>query len=1003
MVNLTYSELAEITPTSLPPASLDALQDMRTRLCNGDGEFQLQSQQRFLRRVLSPDSPTRNLMMVHGTGTGKTCTGIQIAEEYILRPEFQDKKVMVVASRAVQENFRTQIFDMTRVYLDEANKLLSQQCTGRRYLDMLMRAEPKLQNWSRPEVRDKLEKTADRIINEFYEFSGYNSFGTLITRKSTEEWIHENFDNRLLIIDEAHNIRDMESNPETKGITEALERLVKVANGLVVVLLTATPMFDSYEEIIFYVNLFLWNDRKLDFNKKHKLSDFFNSDATLKSGKGGEEFRKWCQDYVSYIRGESPFTFPFRLPPPTPAGDLGTSFDGKAVGTNNHIKRLTLVATPASGDQNEALKKGRVDDDAKRTALMQPTLAVFPGNKPFNDVFKSSGNQFSYRDADKPVLKPEFLPGVSAKFAHVIQILENSAGISLVYSNFKQLGADLFAMALEEHGYRPAKGQTLLKSPGKAEKGRKYALLTSGTSDFDLSELIQMSKDRRNVNGDILKVIIATPALAEGVDFRFIRQVHILDPWWNMSRLEQVAGRAMRTCSHALLPFEQQNCTVYYHVVRTDDGRECFDEYTYRTKVERKAEKITMVRRIMEESAMDCPLQNQVNALPADWKNLEIQQVRAEGNQRVTATLSNLMAPVFSDLGDVASCIVRPSVPDGDHVRPLSTYLDVRDEILTKLGSLFLDKPIWDREELFASLSEYGQDVVIYTLQQAISTGYTFTDSFNRPSLLESKGDLYALAPHGVSSQTVVDRSTQPTATAPVYLEPAQARPNISDVMEIEEGILDERRNAYDFSDDMRARFSESVLNGFVFDHTFTANEKRAYLRKYPDRLPFGSRLYVDGTDYIVLGHNMFDPPEEPVGIAKTRMDAWTKTVLDSFIEKRNALFASVGPKGIVTVSKMVVDGDVVRRNVDKNQKRFEPIVCGTGSNDKATMMAFAKYADARGRGVPETLSARGSRWCTYIELLAREEHNCIWITPEELDVLYSPENEKVFRAVFKK
>jgi hypothetical protein len=26
---------------------------------------------------------------------------------------------------------------------------------------------------------------------------------------------------------------------------------------------------------------------------------------------------------------------------------------------------------------------------------------------------------------------------------------------------------------------------------------------------------------------------------------------------------------------------------------------------------------------------------------------------------------------------------------------------------------------------------------------------------------------------------------------------------------------------------------------------------------------------------------------------------------------------------------------------------------------------------------------------CVYIELLAREEHNCMWITPEELSVLY--------------
>ena len=127
MANLTHEELAEIVPTSLPSVpSIETLQELRNDMCtNGKDEFQLQSHQRFLRRVLSPDSPLRNLLMVHGTGVGKTCTAIQVAEEYILRPEFQDKKVMVIASRAVEDNFRTQLFDMTRVYIDDAAKTIS--------------------------------------------------------------------------------------------------------------------------------------------------------------------------------------------------------------------------------------------------------------------------------------------------------------------------------------------------------------------------------------------------------------------------------------------------------------------------------------------------------------------------------------------------------------------------------------------------------------------------------------------------------------------------------------------------------------------------------------------------------------------------------------------------------------------------------------------------------------------------------------------------------------
>jgi hypothetical protein len=252
MANLSYPEFAELTTAGLPPASVDALKTLRTQQCEGTSAqagFKLQTQQKFLRRILSPDSPNRSMLLVHGTGTGKTCTAIQVAEEYILRPDFQDKRVMVVASAAVQENFRTELFQMKRVKIDEvAGTLESKQCTGRRYLDMLLRIESDPVNWNNPRIRDKLERTADRIIDEFYEFMAYESFGTYIEKRlgGTEkdidrDWVHANFDNRLLIVDEAHNVPEGKDGRGVKGITRSLENLVKTADGLVLVFLTATP------------------------------------------------------------------------------------------------------------------------------------------------------------------------------------------------------------------------------------------------------------------------------------------------------------------------------------------------------------------------------------------------------------------------------------------------------------------------------------------------------------------------------------------------------------------------------------------------------------------------------------------------------------------------------------------------------------------------------------------------------------------------------------------
>lgn len=1019
MINLTHEELAEIKNDALPAHSLDNLKAMRNQMCESaqQASFTLQSQQKFLRRVLSPDSPARNLLMVHGTGTGKTCTAIQIAEEYILRPEFQDKKVMVVASAAVESNFRTQLFEMNRVNIDVvAGTLESKQCTGRRYLDMLLRIENEPKNWANPDVRDRLQTTANRIISEFYEFAPYETFGNMLTnhigaseKTIDREWIRETFDNRLLIIDEAHNIRESGEGLTIKGITRGLERLVKNANGLVLVLMTATPMFDNYDEMGFFMNLFLWNDRRQKPEESVKMSDFFNEDdGTLKTGEAGQRFRDWCQDYVSFIRGENPFTFPFRLPPPKVVdGGLQRDFFGENIG-NQKLRYLQLVASSAQGPQKELLSRtDRRNADERRQAIMEMTIAVTPDNKPARETFTLVGSQYRY--VKEPFLTPAELPNYSAKFVSVLQSIEKGSGIVFVYSNYVAMGARLFSMALEEHGYTPAMGQPLLVSNSYtgAPKG-KYIFLSSDASESEITKMIALAKSPKNATGDLVRVIVASRIVSEGVDFKYVRQIHILDPWWNMSRTEQVIGRGLRTCSHQLLPFLEQNCTVYLHVVRTDDGKECYDEFTYRTRVEPKAMRIANVRKVMSESAMDCPLQNNINTLPTDWKRLDIPQVRSEGGSpEDTYKLYTMLAPTFDDEPDVNRCVVKKSDKDDEHTRPLSTYLDVRDELLVKLGRLLVDKPIWDRNELVAALRPYTPEVAMFNIQQAISSGFRFKDSFGRAALLESKGDLYALAPIGVPNATIVERTTQPPPRERVSLGVVEETKEEEEPLAID---LDDRRRAFQWPKGVVQRFDEMTLNGYIFDHTFSDAERRAYLKSKPTNLPFAKQLFV-GDDLIVLGNDDFDPPEIPVGTLGAQYRAWNADLLKRFIDAKDTLFASVklkDKKFVISKTKPNADG-TLRRDIDKTQKKFEPITCGTGEYSKDPTLQLSKFIDPKGVGAPDTL--KRDDICIYTELLAREngllppaERKIEWFTPEELSVLYeNSDNKKTFTTAFKK
>lgn len=78
-------------------------------------------------------------------------------------------------------------------------------------------------------------------------------------------------------------------------------------------------------------------------------------------------------------------------------------------------------------------------------------------------------------------------------------------------------------------------------------------------------DALKKFRDRKNMYGEEIKIIIGTRIISEGLDFKFLRQVHILEPWYNLSRHEQIIGRAIRYLSHKDLPLEEQNSEIYQY------------------------------------------------------------------------------------------------------------------------------------------------------------------------------------------------------------------------------------------------------------------------------------------------------------------------------------------------------------------------------------------------------------------------------------------------------
>ena len=183
------------------------------------------------------------------------------------------------------------------------------------------------------------------------------------------------------------------------------------------------------------------------------------------------------------------------------------------------------------------------------------------------------------------------------KLASIITHLLNPehVGLHLVYSQFRHLsGLEILGMAMEENGFAEFKivntstGWQLDISPENMAKpkfafytGKEPAIVKEILLNIYNGFLFNIPKELatqlesispHNNYGELIKVFMITASGAEGIDLKNTRFVHLMESYWNMVRIDQVIGRAVRICSHKNLLPEHQNVKAFlYLTVFPDD------------------------------------------------------------------------------------------------------------------------------------------------------------------------------------------------------------------------------------------------------------------------------------------------------------------------------------------------------------------------------------------------------------------------------------------------
>jgi len=169
----------------------------------------------------------------------------------------------------------------------------------------------------------------------------------------------------------------------------------------------------------------------------------------------------------------------------------------------------------------------------------------------------------------------------SCKFAEMIRKIiyekkENGEGKHFIYSRFKTRGVECLSYMLEGFGYKRYTEDSIVKLKEMMENDnipkKKCFVVWSG----DIIDKIEFSKvfksiynHPKNRKGDYLKIVLGTESIMEGVDLKEVKYVHITEPWWNESRMDQVMGRAIRWKSHINMPEREQQVIIYRYYALT--------------------------------------------------------------------------------------------------------------------------------------------------------------------------------------------------------------------------------------------------------------------------------------------------------------------------------------------------------------------------------------------------------------------------------------------------
>ena len=455
----------------------------------------------------------------------------------------------------------------------------------------------------------------ERTMNTTYQIVSHQRFLNLLMKKDKARGTYsegEMFDGEnpmqqpgtLVIIDEVQRV------VSEKG--SSYQRLLYSLKyhshpDLKIALLTATPIYDKPFEAALTMNLLRpripFPNTKEVFQKMFVEMEESDGKIPLPVGtKNTDLFKYLCAGYVSYYSGGNPRSFPFKSEVTVEHRMKPTQESMYKMVMESEIRKA--IKEKQNPDNVLELLDAYLNDDDKQDPMNVFMLTQMYANIALPGVDDEIEKYLQYKyniagvdplgQPPPPMKKQEIvgrgldnlereiseryragglvpalehLSRYSEKYATMVRTIIGGKGPAFVFSNFLDYGVNAIARILKAVGF--IQYSPMSKTEG-SRTAMKFAVWSSDTAggkkgEFFARNVQALFNGTENKDGSKLKVILGTRSIMEGVSFFNVRQVHISDPWWNESRIQQIAARAVRNCSHKALPPNERQVTIFKH------------------------------------------------------------------------------------------------------------------------------------------------------------------------------------------------------------------------------------------------------------------------------------------------------------------------------------------------------------------------------------------------------------------------------------------------------